>query len=452
MDLHVFQNNQEYLREWLHFADAGSDSSSSSGGRRPAGRPQFISSGGKKSSVDLRPKAGAGQKVVGKLNQSYPPEAYKHLQGEPASNRERNHGDFNKKRASEQMQPRMKNSKPKNGRDWLEQSPQVVNVASLQEQDDGRGAQKQFQQGTSRLVHQGRSWNHFQQKQPRSEQFEARYTGLQHVERRRPDETDGKQGSSGPGLQHVERRRPDEPDGKQGSSGPGLQRAERRRPDEADGKQGSSGPGLQRAERRRPNEPDGKQGSSGPGLQLTLEGREAGDRANEFQHERSGPGAGGEKRGQFQGREEARKGHRQQQQDPGRKDSIGLQQGEEQRKRRGGRDLGDPLQQQRGVSGARRAAADQQDQWEQPRREGPGPRQRRRGPNQHDKPKGEGSGCGQRKSEGEGDSFQQHSPNKPGQFQQKGDRRGSPRQNQGPSFQQQVGTGSNLLQSDIGPT
>ena len=439
MDLHVFQNNQEYLKEWLHFADAGSDSSSSSGGRRPAGRPQFISSGGKKSSVDLRPKAGAGQKVVGKLNQSYPPEAYRHLQGEPASNREQNHGDFNKKRASEQMQPQMKNSKLKNGRDWSEQSPQVVNVASLQEQDDGRGAQEQFQQGATRLVHQGHSLNHFQlrdagkegyqQKQLRSEQFEARYTGLQHAERRRPDEPDGKQGSSGPGLQHVERRRPDEPDGKQGSSGPGLQRLERRRPDE----------------------PDGKQGSSGPGLQLRLEGREAGDRASEFQHERSGPGAVGEKRGQFQDREEARKGHRQQQQDPGRKDGIGLQQGEEQRKRQGGRDPGDPLQQQRGVLGARRAAADQQDQWEQPRREGPGPRQRRRGPNQQDKPKGERSGCGQRKSEGEGDSFQQHSPNKPGQFQHKGDRRGSPRQNQGPSFQRQVGTGSNLLQSDIGP-
>ena len=395
MDLHVFQNNQEYLKEWLHFADAGSDSSSSSGGRRPAGRPQFISSGGKKSSVDLRPKAGAGQKVVGKLNRSYPPEAYRHLQGEPASNREQNHGDFNKKRASEQMQPQMKNSKLKNGRDWSEQSPQVVNVASLQEQDDGRGAQEQFQQGATRLVHQGHSLNHFQlrdagkegyqQKQLRSEQFEARYTGLQHVERRRPDE------------------------------------------------------------------PDGKQGSSGPGLQLRLEGREAGDRASEFQHERSGPGAVGEKRGQFQDREEARKGHRQQQQDPGRKDGIGLQQGEEQRKRQGGRDPGDPLQQQRGVLGARRAAADQQDQWEQPRREGPGPRQRRRGPNQQDKPKGERSGCGQRKSEGEGDSFQQHSPNKPGQFQHKGDRRGSPRQNQGPSFQRQVGTGSNLLQSDIGP-
>ena len=424
MDLHVFQNNQEYLREWLHFADAGSDSSSSSGGRRLAGRPQFISSGGKKSSVDLQPKAGAGQKVVGKLNQSYPPEAYKHLQGEPASNREQNHGDFNKKRASEQMQPRMKNSKPKNGRDCSEQSPQVVNVASLQEQDDGR----------TRLVHQGHSLNHFQlrdagkkgyqQKQPRSEQFEARYTGLQHVERRRPDE--------------------------------------------ANGKQGSSGPGLQRAERRRSDEPDEKQGSSGPGLQLRPEGREGGDRANEFQHERSGLGAGGEKRGQFQGREEARKGRRQKQQDPGRKDGIGLQQGEEQRKRRGGRDPGDRLQQQRGVSGAHRAAADQQDQWEQPRREGPGPGQRRRGPNQQDKPKGEGAGCGQRKSEGEvanqqdkpkgegagcgqrksegeGDSFQQHCPNKPGQFQQKGDRRGSPRQNQGPSFQQQVGTGSNLL-------
>lgn len=396
MDLRVFQNNQEYLKEWLHFADARSDSSSSSGGRWPAGRPQFISSGGKKSSVDLRPKAGAGQKVGGKLNQSYPPEAYKHLQGEPASNREQNHGDFNKKRASEQMQPQMKNSMPKNGRGWSEQSPQVVNVANLQEQDDGRGAPEQFQQGITRLAHQGHSLNHFQprdagkegyqQKQPRSEQFEARHTG------------------------------------------------------------------LQRAERRRPDEPDGKQRSSGTGLQLRQEGRAAGDRASEFQLERSEPGAGGEKRGQFQGREEARKGHRQQQQDPGRKDGVGLQQGEERGKRRGGRDPGDPLQQQRGGSGAHRAAADQRDRWEQPRREGPGPRQRRRGPNQHDGPKGEGSGSGQRKSEGEGDSFQQHSPNKPGQFQQKGDRRGSPRQNQGPSLQQQVATGLNLLQSDIGPT
>ena len=332
-------------------------------------------------------------------SQSYPPEGYKNVQGEPVSNGEQNRGHFkSRKQQSDQMQPGIK--KPtcyaqEDGRDWGEQSQWGMNTPSVQKWEDGRTLPEPVQQGVARPTPQRQNLNQFQpqdagkecyqQRQRKSEQLQPRQNGPQNAERKRPGQSNQNQ-----------------------------------------------------------------QRNSGSGQQQKQEEREAQDRVSQPQHKRNGPNVGRDKFGQFHCRDDNKKPQGQQQahrfQDQGRGDVLGPQQRKEQGKWGGGQDQADQLQQQRWAPGAHRAGRGQRDRFEQPRRDGPRPQHRRGGPNQQDRRRGEGPAPGQIKTEGVGGSFQQHSQKRPSQFQQRDDRRGSPQQNKGPYFQQQVGAGSNLLQ------